>query len=192
MDGLIVAITPEREMEGEAAAITSVLRAGADFVHLRHPGALTADIKRIIEDVPQSLRRRIRLHGHFDLVWEFNLGGLHLNGRCPEPPAGYSGPLSITCHSLAEVKSAATTGRYDYVTLSPICASISKPGYGGSSFTPSELESIVPADRVVALGGITPDLIPSLERYNFVGFALLGALWGAQSPAEVIKTIRSI
>lgn len=192
MNKLIIVITPEREVAGEASMITGMLRAGADFVHLRHPGATTSEIKRIIEDVPQQFRRQIRLHGHFELIWEFNLGGLHLNGRCPQPPRGYSGPLSLTCHSLAEVKEAAATGRYDYVTLSPICASISKPGYGGEAFTPAELESITTEDRVVALGGISPNLMAGLERYNFVGYALLGAVWGAARPSDVIRQIREL
>lgn len=192
MNKLIVAVTPEREVEGEPGIIAEMLRAGADFVHIRHPEASTAEVKRIIENVPQPLRRQLRLHGHFDLVWEFNLGGLHLNGRCPRPPAGYSGSLSLTCHSLQEVADAAADGRYDYVTLSPISASISKPGYGGNAFTPDALGRIDRRHRVVALGGITPDLIPELERYNFIGYALLGALWNSPQPADIIRKIRKL
>ncbi|MDE5913334.1 MAG: thiamine phosphate synthase [Muribaculaceae bacterium] len=192
MNKLIVAVTPEREVEGESGIIAEMLRAGADFVHIRHPEASTAEVKRIIENVPQPLRRQLRLHGHFDLVWEFNLGGLHLNGRCPRPPAGYSGSLSQTCHSLQEVADAAADGRYDYVTLSPISASISKPGYGGNAFTPDALGRIDRRHRVVALGGITPDLIPELERYNFIGYALLGALWNSPQPADIIRKIRKL
>ncbi|MDE6315364.1 MAG: thiamine phosphate synthase [Muribaculaceae bacterium] len=192
MNKLIVAVTPEREVEGESGIIAEMLRAGADFVHIRHPEASTAEVKRIIENVPHPMRRKLRLHGHFDLVWEFNLGGLHLNGRCPRPPAGYSGSLSLTCHSLPEVADAAADGRYDYVTLSPICASVSKPGYGGNAFTSADLDSIEPRHRVVALGGITPDLIPGLERYNFVGYALLGTLWNSRHPADIIRKIRKL
>lgn len=175
---LMIAVTPPDEVEGEARRIVNLLDSeGFDYVHLRHPGALTADVKRIIEDVPHRLRKRLRLHGHFELAYEFNLGGLHLNGRCPAPPRGYEGSLTLTCHSLREVKEAAASGRFDYVTLSPIFESISKPGYGGHSFTDEELREITPDDRVVALGGITRERIETLKCYNFAGYAMLGSLW---------------
>lgn len=170
---LLIAFTPEHEVPGEAQAITEILRAGFDLVHLRHPGASLRDIKRIIEDVPQPLRCRLVLHGHFELIHEFNLGGLHLNSRCPSAPAGYAGPVSRSCHTVDEVRRYAPECRY--VTLSPIFPSISKPGYRGT-FTSEELLSL-PADKVVALGGVTPERFAELERYPFVGYALLGALW---------------
>ncbi len=174
---------------GEAAVITSLLDAGADFVHLRHPDALVADVRRIIEDIPYRLRNRIKLHGHFELVWEMNLGGLHLNGRCPKAPVGYRGPLSLTCHSIEEVKAATVAGCYDYVTLSPIFESISKVGYGGNAFTEADLALIDRADNVVALGGITTERIESLARYPFAGFALLGHVWNCPDPVKLIKQI---
>lgn len=179
---LMIALTPHNEVEGEAERIVSLLDSeGFDYVHLRHPDALTPEVKRIIEDVPHRLRKRLRLHGHFELAYEFNLGGLHLNGRCPYPPRGYNGSLSLTCHSLREVKEATASGRFDYVTLSPIFESISKPGYGGHSFTDGELHEIMPEDRVVALGGITPQRIDSLKSYNFAGYAMLGSIWDVKS-----------
>lgn len=175
---MIIVITPENEVPGEARRITQLLdNERVDFVHLRHPGALAADVKRIIEDVPHRLRTRLRLHGHFELVLEFNLGGLHLNGRCPSAPTGYTGSLSRTCHSVDEVKACTASGEYDYVTLSPIFPSISKPGYGGDAFSADDLSRITPEDRVVALGGITPERIEQLKRYNFIGYAYLGHIW---------------
>ncbi len=185
----IIIITPEHEVADEPRIITSLLDAGADFVHLRHPGASASDIRRIIGAIPQCFHSRLRLHDHFALAGEFTLGGLHLNGRSPEPPSGYSGSLSLTCHSVAEVRSASVSGRFDYVTLSPIFASISKPGYGGSVFTDEELGSLTADDKVVALGGITPERIGLLDRYHFIGYAMLGHVWHSVSPSQTIKDL---
>lgn len=115
---LLIAVTPEDICHGESGIVAGILDAGFDYVHLRHPAASLAEVKAVIEDIPHRLRRRLRLHGHFGLVHEFNLGGLHLNRRCPSPPCGYQGPVSRSCHSVAEVTEVA--GECDYVTLSPI------------------------------------------------------------------------
>lgn len=172
---LRIVITPEEIGEREAADISRWLDEGWDYVHLRHPEASLRDMRRLIEAIPQRHHRRLRLHGHFHLASEFNLGGLHLNGRCPAPPAFYSGALSRSCHSVAEVREAA--GQCDYVTLSPIFDSISKKGYR-SAFTVSMLEELNDIARplVIALGGVTPDRLAELKRFNFAGYAVKGAI----------------
>lgn len=179
-DAIRIAITPEAEHHDEARWITAILDAGWDWVHLRHPGASRRDIKRIIEDIPQRYHSRLRLHGHMELVYEFNIGGLHLNSRCPVAPSGYFGPVSRSCHSIDEL------GRYqhcDYLTLSPIYDSVSKSGYR-SAFTPAELAGL-PDRPVIALGGIVPERLEELSRYRFAGFAVLGYLWKAETIDEL-------
>ena len=175
---LKIAITPEEaDPAVEAADITALLNRGWTAVHLRHPRALLRDMRRLIELIPQRYHRQLRLHGHFDLAADFNLGGLHLNGRCPEAPHWYGGALSRTCHSVDEVIEA---DGYDYVTLSPIFDSVSKPGYL-AAFTDAELRRLDGLDTpaVIALGGITAERIDSLKRYNFAGYAMLGSIpWG--------------
>lgn len=170
---LMIAITPEETVEDEGRKITVLLRSGWDRVHLRHPNASRRDIQAIIEQIPQEFHNRIVLHGHFDLTAEFNLGGLHLNHRCPTSPSFYKGPLSRSCHSIDEVMQA---GGMTYVTLSPVFDSISKQGYK-SAFSAEELRELddtpVP---VIALGGVTPERIAELQNFNFSGYAMLGAV----------------
>ena len=76
---------------------------------------------------------------------------------------------------MAEVREAA--GQCDYVTLSPIFDSISKKGYR-SAFTASILEELNDIARplVIALGGVTPDRLAELKRFNFAGYAVKGAI----------------
>ena len=174
---LRIAITPSLPFPDEALWIRAVIEAGWDFVHLRHPGSTLRDVKAVIEDIPVRYHSRLRLHGHFELLNEFNLGGIHLNSRCPEPPAMYHGATSRTCHSMDEVK--AFSGNHDYITLSPIFPSISKPGYS-ASFTTEELQSL-PYGKVVALGGVTPDRLDRLKMFPFKGYAVLGYLFEAEN-----------
>lgn len=170
-----IAITSTEIFDQEASYIVTILDAGWDYVHLRHPSATLRDMRRVIEAVPQKYHRRLRLHGHFELVNEFNLGGLHLNSRCPLAPENYNGSVSRTCHSLDEVKN---VGSVEYVTLSPIFDSVSKVGYN-AAFGRDELSSIVKDDKVIALGGVTPHTVAELSRYGFIGYAVLGYLFNS-------------
>lgn len=169
----LIAITPEAPVADEGRKIATLLRDGWYRVHLRHPGASRREIRNIIESIPQEFHNRIVLHGHFDLTAEFNLGGLHLNHRCPVAPSFYNGPLSRSCHSVDEVMQSAGMA---YVTLSPVFDSISKQGYK-SAFTPDQLRRLDDAPvPVIALGGVTEERITELSEYNFKGYAMLGAI----------------
>lgn len=178
-----IAITTSHIRGDEPDMIRTILNHGWERVHLRHPDASLRDIRRIIEAVPQKYHNRLRIHGHFTLINEFNLGGLHLNKRCPLPPQHYRGPLSRSCHSLAEVAKASDM---EYVTLSPIFDSISKSGYF-STFSSSDLLNLKKTAPVpvIALGGITPDNVGTLAQYGFAGFATLGYLMEARDVEEL-------
>lgn len=173
-DKLRIFITPEEIAPDEPELIARVLDQGWHMAHLRHPAASLTDMRRLIEAVPQRYHSRLRLHGHFSLAAEFNLGGLHLNARCPQAPAFYSGPVSRSCHTIEEVVASTDC---DYVTLSPIFNSISKPGYH-AAFSHEQLASLnhISAPRIIALGGITPDTVKALEPYRFAGWAVKGAI----------------
>lgn len=188
-----IAITPEViDEQYEALSVTAILDNGWDRVHLRHPRASRRDMINLLEKIPQKYHSRLVLHGHFDLTNEFNLGGLHLNHRCPEPPALYRGALSKSCHSLDEVRSAADAGGSTYVTLSPIFDSISKAGYK-HRFDSEELKALdgITTLPVIALGGVDFMRIDEVSRLGFSGFAMLGALpWG--NPDEMRTMTKQI
>lgn len=184
---LRIAITSEEITDNEPLIIRQILNAGWDMVHLRHPYATLRDMRNLIENIPQNLHHKLRLHGHFELCHSFNLGGIHLNSRCNIPPEGYTGLKSKSCHDINEVLAGK---EYDYVTLSPIFDSLSKPGYF-HKFTNEELikvnrESSV---SVIALGGITPEKITEVKQLGFGGYAVLGALMLHTHNLEIFQTI---
>ncbi|MDE6457549.1 MAG: thiamine phosphate synthase [Muribaculum sp.] len=183
---LKIAITPTELFQDEALWIKTILEAGWDYVHLRHPGATLRDVKAVIERIPPKLHSKLRLHGHFELLNEFNLGGIHLNSRCPEAPAMYRGAISRTCHTIEEIET--YSARHDYLTLSPIFPSISKPGYSGT-FTESLL-STLPEGKVIALGGVTPRRLDAIAGLPFKGYAVLGYLFSSQSLDELKSRLK--
>lgn len=186
---LIIAITEPDFIENEAHKIVRILQSGVDYVHIRKPGAELRDVKRLIEDIPYPLRCRLKLHGHFQLTDEFNLGGIQLNSRCPNPsPTARS--VSRSCHSIEEVEK--LWDRYEYVTLSPIYDSISKRGYL-SKFNLDDIESKIVGKNVIAIGGVTPGSLNELTTRGFKGAAMLGCVWNnpdkfVEELSEFLKT----
>lgn len=183
-----IAITPETAVHDEARFIRCILDAGWDYIHLRRPTASMTEMRRLIESIPQQYHSQLKLHGHFELTHEFNLGGLHLNHRCPMPPALYKGNISRSCHSLQEI---ASSENCEYLTLSPIYDSISKHGYK-AAFTDEQLKNIPKDKNVIALGGITPERINDLKQYPFAGFAMLGYLFENADLQDLKSKLRII
>lgn len=171
----LIAITAPGFRCNEAAQIERLLQHDGFWrVHVRKPGASPAAVARLISAIDPGLRPRLSVHDCFTLVERFPQIGIHLNSHAPEPPARWSGLVSRSCHSIAELNLPA-----DYRFLSPIFNSISKPGYH-AAFTLDELRGVVDSS-VFALGGVTFASLPLLESVGFGGAAMLGAVWGDDS-----------
>lgn len=185
-------ITESSFAEQEADIIRTLLLEGIDRVHLRKPHSDEESMRRLLDAIPGELHPRLTLQDHPGLAAEYGVGGIHLNSRNPQPPAGFGGLLSRSCHSLDEVAADRTS---DYLFLSPIFDSISKEGYP-SAFTPSVLRDAAArgllGQRVAALGGVRPELLPALRDYGFGGAALLGCIWRDTTPAGLQATLKRI
>lgn len=171
-----IAITLPGFFAGETDAIAVKLSSGeADYVHIRKPGSSEADVRALIESIPVGLRPRLTLHDHFGLAPL--VGGVHLNSRNPGAPAGWQGRVSASLHSVEEAME--EKRHLDYITLSPIFPSISKPGYM-PSFIPGELQALLREPKrlkIIALGGVEPRRTDEVRAMGFDGAAMLGAAW---------------
>lgn len=183
---LILVVTPEIPHENEPELIVNMLLCGVDRVHLRHPSLSVVEMRNIIDAIPFELRERLTVHDCFELVEEFPQLGINLNSRNTLVPDKPHGLMSRSCHSISEAMQPA-----DYVLLSPIFPSISKPGYH-SHFSEAELKGL-PRGKVVALGGMTPERIASLKCYPFIGAAFSGFVWNKETePAIVMRNVATI
>lgn len=101
----IIVITDTSFAASEAESIRILLSEGVDRVHLRKPQSAEADMRRLIEALPPELYPRLTLQDHLHLAGEYGIGGVHLNARNPEIPAGFGGLISRSCHSFGEIAS---------------------------------------------------------------------------------------
>lgn len=171
-----VACSSERIISQEADLICSGLldSKAADIVHIRKPEWSPDMIGLLISKIHQKYHSRLRLHDHFRLLDEYpEIGGVHLNSRNPIAPPN-ARCVSASCHSIEEID--AKAAEYDYVTLSPVFDSISKPGYTGR-FADKSVSSHLRGKNVIALGGVVPECFLLLKQLGYSGAAMLGHLW---------------
>ena len=174
---LKIAVTVDYHFPDEAQEIEKCLtEKGFDFVHIRKPQQSTGSVESLIASIDPDLRPRITVHDHFPLAVKYGLGGIHLNRRNPLPPDGWNGRISASCHSFDECGGFMFA---DYVTLSPIFPSISKPGYRGDFDTTTLSEFLNGGERppVGALGGVRESDIDYLRKIGFEGAAMLADAW---------------
>ncbi len=118
--------------------------------------------------------------------------GVHLAADDDPVPAELREQLLFgrSCHDRAEVEAAVAEG-VDYVTVSPIATSTSKPGHGPPLGTDG-LAALVEAAGdvpVLALGGVTPDNAAEFVATGAHGVAVMGAVMRAEKPAAVVTRL---
>lgn len=162
----------------EDTIINALFEEGLDLLHLRKPGTEPVYSERLLTLLPEQWHERIVVHEHFYLKDEFGLRGIHLNSSNPEPPQGYHGHISRSCHSLDELRQ--LRPEFDYLFLSPIFDSITYRERK-AAFTHEELHAATRAGlidrKVMAAGGVNSDTLPRLKDYGFGGAVVLGDLW---------------
>ena len=96
-------ITTDKFFVEENIIINALFEEGLDALHLRKPFSEPVLCERLLTLIPEKWHKKIVVHDHFYLKTEFDLKGIHLNERNPQPPANYKGHLSRTCYTLEEV-----------------------------------------------------------------------------------------
>lgn len=174
---LTIAITQPYAIDKEDVTIRHLLANGFDIVHLRKPDADIDYCRKLLERLTLSERTSIVVHDYAALYEEYALRGIHLNRNVVSYPPHYLGLRTRSCHTLEEVTK--YKNECDYLFLSPIFDSISKRGYR-SKFSHEELFSAsndgIIDNKVIALGGVTPDKVDYLKSLHFGGVAMMGAL----------------
>jgi thiamine-phosphate pyrophosphorylase len=96
--------------------------------------------------------------------------------------------IGVSAHGQGDAAAAAAAGA-DYVTLSPVFLTVSKPGYGPAL----GLSAIGPAARlgisVLALGGITAGTVGACLDAGAAGVAVMGDVMRAEDPGAAVGSL---
>ncbi|MFQ5784870.1 MAG: thiamine phosphate synthase [Alphaproteobacteria bacterium] len=156
------------------------------------PAALAALVEEIVA-LARPFGAAVSVNGDATVAVERGARGVHLpqghDVAAARRIVGETTLVGVSAHSLDEARAAEAQG-VDYVTLSPVFPSASKPGYGpvlgADGFARIAAALDVP---VVALGGITAANANECLAAGAAGVAVLGAVMHAEDPARAVATI---
>lgn len=176
--------------------VAAALDGGCRWIMVREKDldatALSALVGEIV-GLGERYGARISVNANAAVARSCGAAGVHL-------PAGHDvgearaafGPgalIGVSAHSLAEAQNAARAGA-DYVTISPVFASASKPGYGPAlglgGLGRIVAEVAIPA---LALGGVTARTAADCLRAGATGVAVMGAVMRAADPAAAVGAL---
>lgn len=191
---LLVVITSPDSFPGETDYLEALLAGGLEKLHIRKP----ADRAHTLVD-PQTLHlsesllqrlaprwsSRLVLHGGKDAVSLARQYGVpQVHGHWHRPwLENEKIALSASLHSWKEVEEVPPDA-LEYVFLSPLFGSISKPGYQAGKDLLRRPAGVAPC-KLIGLGGIDADTIGQVIEHGWDGAALLGYLW--QQPEKAVK-----
>lgn len=176
-----------------AAVVAAAVAAGARAVVLREKDLCDderAEMAWSLRTSLDSAGASLLLAGpDVDRARMFGAAGVHLGATDRWPTSGHGLVVGRSCHTAEEVAGAAGAGA-DYVTLSPVFPSPSKPGYG-PPLGLDGLASVVEAASVpvVALGGITAATAGACFAAGAAAVAVMGAVMSAEDPAAATAAL---
>lgn len=195
-------VVTDRQVGHEAFCmrLRAALEAGARWVWFRERDMEPEARLALGETVATLVRHAggvLTVGGDPVLAAHLGADGVHLPAHSGEEAVARARGLlpeaavvGISAHSVPEVGAAARAGA-DYVTLSPIFETESKPGYGPAL----GLEGLGEAARtglpVLALGGVAPAVARACLDAGASGIAVMGGLMRAEKPEAVARRYRA-
>ena len=166
--------------------VAAAVDGGARTVVLREkdlPGGERAALAERLRALLAGVGGRLLLAGPGDR-------DAHLAAADPAPIPRPAGVLGRSCHGAAQLRRAAAEGAA-YATVSPVYATVSKPGYGPPLGLYALRELCARAGLpVYALGGVdTPERVARCRAAGAAGVAVMGVVMRAPDPATVVAAL---
>jgi thiamine-phosphate pyrophosphorylase len=178
-----------------AACEAALAAAGADgrvAIQLREKDLAGRELLALARE----LRKICTAHGapllindRIDVALACEADGVHLpvksfSVRDARELLGKSKLIGCSTHTIAEVEAANRAGA-DFIVFGPVYDPISKSAYGPATGVEELRAACEGSDiPVYALGGITAGRIAELSDIEVAGVAVIGSVFGADSPGE--------
>jgi thiamine-phosphate pyrophosphorylase len=175
--------------------VSEAVSAGARWIWLRDRDLEREQRRRLalrLAGIVREVHGVLSIGADLELARDTGSAAVHLRDVASIAQArhvlGASALIGMSAHGAADAAAARAAGA-DYVTLSPIYPSASKPGYGPA--LGPEAIALAAKERipVIALGGIAAENVGALRAAGAAGIAVMGGIMGAQRPAEVVRDL---
>jgi thiamine-phosphate pyrophosphorylase len=175
--------------------IAEVLSAGARWIWFRDRDLEIAERRQLAMRLSKLVHGAggcLSIGGDIEPAVEAGTNAVHVSDFAAIAQArrllGPAALVGLSAHSVADVADAHAAGA-DYVTLSPIYPSPSKPDYGpplGSGAIKRAAQIGIP---ILALGGITAHNAAMAMNAGAAGVAVMGSVMAAERPAAIVNEI---
>ena len=198
LSGGVYAITDRTHARRPLADIVqAALEAGFAGIMLREkdlPGGPLFDLAETLSRLCRACDRPLIVNDRLDVALALPGVGAHVGLRGMRVAdarrlLGGDRLLGYSAHEVTEGLDALRDGA-DYVTLSPIFSSASKPDLLPRGLVLlEEAMAALPAGRVIALGGIDASNVGHIRRIGVAGAAVMGALMRSDHPKAAAREI---
>ncbi|MBV8776024.1 MAG: thiamine phosphate synthase [Alphaproteobacteria bacterium] len=140
----------------------------------------------------RSYGATVTVHHDIEAAIAAGAGGLHLPSGVDPAAARARLPgalIGVSTHAAPEAATLLAAGA-DYVTISPVFVSDSKPGYGPALGLDGLAAAVAAAGGpVVALAGITPANAAACLNAGAAGIAVMGEVMRATDPEATVRAL---
>ncbi len=200
----LLLISDRRQAQGGSglpleAVAAQALAAGCKWLLLREKDLALGPRRAMaagLRHLTRAQGARLLLSNDIGLAREIGADGVHLS-RDGDPAAardrlGPSALVGRSAHGLEEARSAFERGA-DYVTLSPVFSSASKPGYGPAlGLGGLQATASVLSGPVIALGGVTAENGGACLAHGAKGLAVMGEVMRAARPGAEVAALLAV
>jgi thiamine-phosphate pyrophosphorylase len=198
MNGLpapLLVITDRHQARGEIETIAAAVgHGGGRWLLLRDKDLAAAERTRLAAQLAEMARRQGTLFSiSADIGLAAELGaGVHLQSAATVGSArqrlGKDAAIGVSAHGQSEVAAAAAAGA-DYVTLSPIFLTGSKPGYGPALGVAAIAAAAKLGIPILALGGVAAERVGSCLAAGAGGVAVMGEVMRSSDPRRTVEDL---
>lgn len=195
----LLVITSSHKSENEPALFTKMFEAGLLTLHLRKPKFSTRQLMEYIEQIPEEFHNRIIIHSHHNLVFKYDLKGvhftsIHLNRKFKK--WWFLRKLRLSNKKIVKTRAYRKLSEvyrkeeiaFDYYLLGTIFNTLNNELYSG--YYDAGLKAAIKNSGKVfmARGGLNAVTIAKAKVIGFRGAALGSMIWKAEQPFESFLT----
>ncbi|MGX7667226.1 thiamine phosphate synthase [Flavobacterium pedocola] len=183
----MIVITYPKPVESEIQLVHSLFGEGLELLHIRKPEFTVAELQAFVSQIGWEFRSKLVLHHYHHLAEDLGIERIHFPEK-DRPHFKICGDAkkSTSVHAIENFNALADC--YDYAFISPVFQSISKSEYLPEIDIVSEIKKRTNfKTKLIALGGLHPENIPTALESGFDDVALLGTIWQSNNPLETFK-----
>ena len=176
--------------------VQEALSSGCRWIMYREKNTSAESFRRTAKNLAkfcEAYEAVLCINGDVDVAQECSAGGVHLQSAVGVEVARMNlspqALIGVSCHSVLDAQRAELAGA-DYVTLSPIFETASKPGYGPALGLNGMEDAVRDVSiPLIALAGISSANAAHCMQHGAQGVAVMGGVMQSHNPGTAVEEL---